>query len=135
MILDGHQSHITDSLAKLANKHNVHILCLPPPNFSHALQPLDVAVFKSVKDIWSQVCLEYFRQAFHQTLGKQEFPGCLKVVWEHVKNNPAFAVNGWKKCGYRPLDRNAVDGKIVGATPLAHINLKNLLGPKGTRHS
>ena len=71
LILDGHNSHISYSLIKLAKDNNVHLLCLPPGS-SHALQPLDVAVFKAVKDVWREVCIEYFRHSPMQTLGKKK---------------------------------------------------------------
>jgi hypothetical protein len=52
LFLDGHSSHISLKLIDLAKEHNVHIICLPP-HTTHALQPLDVAVFKPAKATWS----------------------------------------------------------------------------------
>jgi len=44
LILNGHGSHVkaTDAL-KYAEKHNITIICLPPPHTTHHTQPLDVS--------------------------------------------------------------------------------------------
>ena len=48
---DGHNSHLTYNTVKIAMDNDIIIICLPP-NTSHALQPLDVGVFRSVKSKW-----------------------------------------------------------------------------------
>ena len=48
LLQDGHASHISIKLIKLAKENDIHFLCLP----SHSTlisQPLDVGVFKSFK--------------------------------------------------------------------------------------
>ena len=113
LIFDGHNSHISYRVAKAAKDADVHLLCLPPHS-SHALQPLDVAVFRSLKACWSEVCLNFFVKNPSKTLGKDDFPACLKVMYNHLVANPQFTVNGFKKCGFRPFNPRAVDDKIVG---------------------
>ena len=48
LIEDGHASHISIEVIKLAHSSDVHLLCLSA-HTTHNLQPLDVAVFKSLK--------------------------------------------------------------------------------------
>ena len=48
VILDGHKSHITLEVMHKVKEHGVNMLSLPS-HTSHALQPLDVACFKSFK--------------------------------------------------------------------------------------
>ena len=48
LFVDGHKSHVTLEVIDLAREKNVILFCLPP-HTAHALQPLDVAVFKSLK--------------------------------------------------------------------------------------
>ena len=43
LIIDGHYSHVSLELIKLARDNNIHLLCLPP-NTTHILQPLDVGL-------------------------------------------------------------------------------------------
>ena len=47
LIMDGHNSHITYTASKFCHDHNIILLCLPPQT-THALQPLDVGVFKAL---------------------------------------------------------------------------------------
>jgi hypothetical protein len=48
LILDGHGSHLTPEFHQFCQKHKIILLCLPA-HTSHMLQPLDVAVFASLK--------------------------------------------------------------------------------------
>lgn len=54
LIYDGHGSHLTYGTVKSAMANNIIILCLPP-NTSHALQPLDVGVFRPLKLAWKDI--------------------------------------------------------------------------------
>ena len=48
LLIDGHKTHLT-----LDRKNNIILLCLPP-HTTHALQPLDVSVFKALKAHFSR---------------------------------------------------------------------------------
>ena len=118
-IFDGHPSHISFEMASAAVAHNIHLLCLPP-HCTHALQPLDVACFRSAKAVWADVCQKWFDKNPNKVLGKEDFPHCLKIVSDHLKNNPGFVVNGFRACGIVPFDSTAGDDK-VGTTNLMTI--------------
>ena len=111
-IFDGHNSHISYKIAKCAHDNNIHILCLPP-HTSHALQPLDVACFRPAKQIWSDICLRFFRRHPQQALGKADFPSLLKVVTEYLISKPSVAVTGFTTRGIRPINRNKVTKHIM----------------------
>ena len=49
LLTDGHKSHINLDVIDVCRENNIILFCLPP-HTTHALQPLDVAVFKSLKD-------------------------------------------------------------------------------------
>ena len=49
LLTDGHKTHMTIDAIDLCHSNDVVLFCLPP-HTTHALQPLDVAVFKSLKD-------------------------------------------------------------------------------------
>ena len=51
LTFDGHNSPLTYNTVNKAMENRIILLCLPS-NTSHALQPLDVGVFKSVKAYW-----------------------------------------------------------------------------------
>ena len=115
LICDGHNSHINYEVAKAAYDNKVNFLCLPP-NSTHALQPLDVSVFRSVKAMWSECCLRHYDKYPRVPIGKDRFQPMLKVIHEHCVDNPEHVVNGFKKCGFRPINATACHDKILGAT-------------------
>ena len=51
-------SHFNADLLSLAKEKNVYFAMLPP-NATHLLQPLDVAVFAPMKSQWQRVLKEY----------------------------------------------------------------------------
>jgi hypothetical protein len=59
LIMDGHSIHVTIDVVRKAKAVGLHLLTLPS-HYSHAMQPLDVSVFKPFKlafrvymDIWT----------------------------------------------------------------------------------
>ena len=60
LLIDGHKSHMGLELVDLCRENNVILFCLPP-HTTHALQPLDVSVFKSLKvSSFPYICQEKF---------------------------------------------------------------------------
>lgn len=55
LIMDGHGSHDTERLIKLALANNITILILPL-HTTHKLQPLDVGVFSPFQQLWIERC-------------------------------------------------------------------------------
>ena len=59
LFVDGHVSHITLNVIDLARENDVILFCLPP-HTTHALQPLDVSFFRSLKSNFSKVVHDIF---------------------------------------------------------------------------
>ena len=60
LFVDGHKSHLTLELIDLALKKDVILFCLPS-HITHALKPIDMAVFKSFKyQFFKSVCVLSF---------------------------------------------------------------------------
>ena len=55
LLLDGHSSHYTLELVKLAAAQDVVIFYLPPHSTADS-QSLDTSCFKPLKTSWSDVC-------------------------------------------------------------------------------
>ena len=111
LIMDGHTSHLTIDLIDLARENNVILYCLPP-HLTYLLQPLDVAVFKSLKD--------HFTKYSHQAKLISMMSSRLLVVnrnnftiifREAFENSMVMSTikNGFRKCGITPFDPTAVD--------------------------
>ena len=58
LIEDGHSSHISLEVIKLAKENDIHLLCLPV-HTTHLLQPLDVGVFRCLKSNFSKMCKQF----------------------------------------------------------------------------
>ena len=76
-------------------------MCLPP-NCSHALQPLDVGVFKNLKMEWKKTLNQWFRESRLSSVDKAVFPGLLNCLWHTLSADNAVA--GFRGSGIVPLE-------------------------------
>ena len=58
MIGDNLSSHISESVVRKCERHDVKFICLPP-NSTHLTQPLDVAYFKPLKTSWCSILNDF----------------------------------------------------------------------------
>ncbi len=106
LLIDGHASHITVEAIDFCQANNIILFCLPP-HTTHALQPLDMSVFKSLKDRFSKAvrALSFTKKNFVVT--KREFSKVLKSPLDHAFSIPNIK-NGFRKCGIYPLNPDAI---------------------------
>ena len=104
VIYDGHLSHVWYGTTELARTNKMTILKLPP-HTTELLQPLDVSVFKSLKDKWGQEMFER-RTVNLSRLNKREFAErlCSEGVWKMAfsKENRE---SGFRRTGIYTVDR------------------------------
>ena len=124
LIIDGHKTHIQYEVLQLAKANEIEIAKLPP-HTTHLLQPLDLSLFKPMKE-W------YDREAHKLFMGdicyitKRDFPGLIGKVWNSYR--PEIAINGFKKAGIYPFSREAVG--------VSALNLSiPFQSPNNTQHS
>lgn len=129
LVYDGHNSHITYPTVKHAIDNNISICCLPP-HTSHALQPLDVGVFRSVKVNYKEACLGFFKNNRRSTIGKSQFPKLIAGIWLQLKGE--HPRSGFRKCGLWPIDKAAVNNKILvtAANAIAAEDIPSNAGPR-----
>ena len=117
LFVDGHASHISLDVIDLARENDIVLFCLPP-HTTHALQPLDVSVFKSLKSHFSKAvqAVSFAKKDF--IVSKREFARVVKVPFER-----AFSISnikaGFAKCGIFPYNPNAIDRSKI-APSLSH---------------
>ena len=111
LILDGHSSHLTIDLIDLARKNDVILYCLPP-HLTYLLQPLDVAVFKSLKDYFTryshQVKLVSMAAKTILTVNRSNFTTLFREAFEACMILSTLK-NGFRKCGISPFNPYAID--------------------------
>lgn len=114
LIGDNLSAHVSLEAIELCSLHDIHFIFLPS-NSTHLLQPLDVAVFSSLKSNWREILTEWKQKEGQNevTLPKFKFPTLLKRLMTRidgtVKNN---VVNGFRKCGIIPLDPQPVLARL-----------------------
>jgi hypothetical protein len=119
LILDGHSSHVTIEVVKRARAVGLHLLTLPS-HYSHAMQPLDVAVFKPFKGAF-----RVYRDAWTlQNRGR----GVRKEVlasWTSKALSRALTVAnieaGFRKIGIYPLNITAMDSSLGPSTAYTEV--------------
>lgn len=107
VFMDGHNSHLTYHLSVYCAKYQIILIALPP-NCTHVLQPMDVAVFKPVKQEWSSIVHKWRMSHYHESLTKFNFALLFKEALDTVMK-PDTLKNGFKRCGLSPFDVTAVD--------------------------
>ena len=105
LIYDGHLSHLWYGTIKLAQTQNVTIMKIPP-HTTDLLQPLDVSIFKSLKDSWGDILFKRLKTT-RSRLTKAEFSShlCDTEVWDKAFSKENI-VNGFRSCCIHPCDSN-----------------------------
>ena len=106
LLIDGHKSHMGLELVDLCRENSIIMFCLPP-HTTHALQPLDVSVFKSLKDHYSKSVRSLTLARKNFVVTKREFARIIKSPFERAFSIPNIKA-GFAKCGVYPFNRNAV---------------------------
>lgn len=96
LIYDGHVTHISTNLIRLAQEKEVTIMKLPP-HTTHLLQPLDVAVFRSLKSKWDKELCKWQRENPRKKIPKPEFINILTNVTQEISAHNI--INGFKTTG------------------------------------
>ncbi|KAI4469574.1 dde superfamily endonuclease [Holotrichia oblita] len=107
LVLDGHASHCTSvELLELADANDVVLICLPS-HTTHFLQPLDRAVFKSLKSNFYNACRNWIRTNPGRQIKRSQFGNLLSQSWgiSATQNN---AIAGFKATGICPFNSEAI---------------------------
>ena len=96
---------MTYGTVKLAIKNQIIIICLPA-HTSHALQPLDVGVFKGLKADWRRILLRFYRETRMTAVDKGSFPTLLKQSWQCFCSQNL--VGGFRGAGLWPFNSDVV---------------------------
>jgi hypothetical protein len=116
LIGDNLSSHLSETVVEACNDNNIRFIALTP-NATHLLQPLDVAYFRSLKEIWRSVLREWKKSPegrSYGTLPKNAFSVLLKqlVGRLHEGNGKQNLINGFRKCGLVPFNPEEVYSRL-----------------------
>ena len=119
LVLDGHSSHYQPELIDYAKEHDVVMFCLPP-HTTHESQPLDVSVFKPLKQHWQEACHKYMQSHPGKVVTKYQFSALLNEAWMTTMT-PANICSGFRKCGVFPYNPDAIDCSISTDNPAGEL--------------
>lgn len=106
LIYDGHRSHISVRVIRLALDNKIVLVRLPS-HLTHRLQPLDLAVFGPVKTAWGRKMVEHGKKnmgASNFYLTRETFSKYVGEVWRDTPSKNIIA--GFKETGLFPIDRS-----------------------------
>ncbi|KAI5953748.1 hypothetical protein KGF57_003957 [Candida theae] len=106
LIMDNHATHYNEELKSLLLKARVIPIYLPA-HCSHLMQPLDVAVFKPVKQYYRELLARYFRLQQRHVVEKSKFI----EFWNGSRNQGMTEKNissGFEKSGLWPINKQMV---------------------------
>lgn len=108
LIMDGHLTHCTLDFTACCSANKVIPLILPP-HASHVLQPLDVAVFSSMKSAYRQAVVSLSRKLDVDHISKANFLQCYQVA-RPLGLSERNIKAGFKNAGLWPVNSNKVLG-------------------------
>jgi len=121
LIGDNLACHFSTDVLEKCTKNNIIFFTLPP-NTTHILQPLDVAVFAPLKRLWRNAITNWRKEARHTAcISKQVFPSLLSRVFGALKSQNLVA--GFRSTGIFPLDSDKGLTKLPGRITLSEIAL------------
>lgn len=78
------------------------------PNSTHVLQPLDVAVFRTVKGTWREIVREFRVKNNYAKLKRTDFSAEVQKCFDRSLK-PETIKSGFKCCGLYPFDQKNID--------------------------
>ena len=106
LILDGHVSHSSLQCVEFCKENDIELLCLPP-HTTHALQPLDRAVFKPMKTFYHEAANSHIVNQPDATINKFVFGKIFTEAW-NKSATPAYATKGFQCTGLFPYNPNVI---------------------------
>ena len=110
LFLDGHESHITLHLIDYASETNV-ILCCLPQHTTHKLQPLNLSLYKPLKNQFSSITdfiiLVSVTGNMKVIINKTNFPVIFREAFEKTMC-PTMIISGYREAGIYPFNPDIV---------------------------
>lgn len=114
LIGDNLSSHASYKIIRLCSEHNIKFVFLPP-NSTHIAQPLDVSVFRPLKNKWKQLLTDW-KMKNRGVISKPDFTKLLKKLMINLEPTLEHNIKaGFASSGIVPLNRERVLQKLLGS--------------------
>jgi hypothetical protein len=111
LILDGHISHVSVEVVQEARRVGLDLLTLPS-HTSHALQPLDVSVFKPFKQFFRQYRDYWMSKNLNQPASKDTLAQWVSLSFRKALTKSNIKA-GFPSTGIWPFNAQAVDTMLA----------------------
>ncbi|KAJ4436446.1 hypothetical protein ANN_19079 [Periplaneta americana] len=111
LFMDSHASHVTPEFLSMAGDNNVHIVTFPS-HTTHLLQPLDVGVYRPLKEAWRKELTKFMVQNPGQEPDRYNFNEFLCVAYREAFQATTVS-NSFSKTGIFPLNRSKVSDEAI----------------------
>lgn len=101
LFIDGHVSHMTLHLSQFCSNNGIELFALYP-NSTHLIQPMDVAVFKPLKQFWRKSVRDWHLKNHGKKLRKENFGNIFENALSNITKETIQ--NGFKRCGLCPFN-------------------------------
>ncbi|KIK77919.1 hypothetical protein PAXRUDRAFT_84901, partial [Paxillus rubicundulus Ve08.2h10] len=110
LLIDGHNSHYTREFLDYARDQNIHVLCYPA-HATHIYQGLDVIIFSSLKNYWTQEH-DNFESTTCQKITKNNFINIYGRAHIRVLT-PTTVCATFRVTGVWPFNHDVVTDKMM----------------------
>ena len=117
VIGDALPAHFSPKTYILAGEEGIQFKLLPP-NSTHFLQPLDVAVFAPLKRAWKKALLDYKMSEGHKSLLKKDFAAMLKEAVAKIK--PETVLSSFRTTGLVPFNPEIAVKRLPASSHPVH---------------
>ncbi|XP_065653068.1 uncharacterized protein LOC136080380 [Hydra vulgaris] len=106
LIGDNLASHFSPEVIEATIQHDIKFVTMPP-NATHLCQPLDVAVFRGLKQSWRTVLSKWrIESRIKGAIPKQHMPTLLNKLVNTLK--PEALISGFRATGIYPMNKTEV---------------------------
>lgn len=116
LVGDNLASHFAPSVIQAAQENDIY-MCPFPPNATHLMQPLDVAVFGPMKKKWRAILDSWRRESrYPGSIPKEHFPILLNRLWVDISDTVSQnLISGFRTTGLYPCNPQEVLRKLPDA--------------------
>ncbi|CAB1116662.1 unnamed protein product [Ectocarpus sp. CCAP 1310/34] len=111
-LLDGHASHVSVEVIRLAMNLKI-ILFQLPSHTSHITQPLDVVAFGRFKKSATRVLASFYHNSGGLLLLKRDMPGAIADAWK-LSFTPERNKSSFAGAGLWPVNKERALGRLKG---------------------
>ena len=112
LLMDGHSSHFSPEMIKVAKKDGVILFTLPP-NTTHLCQPLDKGPFAPLKLEWRKSVQKFLSANPGRAVSRYDFSQLFHETWLRAMNARNITA-GFRHTGIFPFNKEAVLGQLRG---------------------